>query len=77
MKYLNHYPHRKVIDGRVYFRSIGQLYDHSSKAKAEQQRYAKTHHTQIFKTGGQMQPNGIKTYKFFILVSPKSINITA
>lgn len=75
MKYLHVYPVRKVINGRVYFRSIGQLHDHSSQAKAEQKRYAKTHHTQIFRTGGQMQPSGIKTYKYFILISPKSINI--
>jgi hypothetical protein len=77
MKYLSAYPVRKIINGRVYFRSIGLLHDHSSKAKAEQGRYRKTHHTRLFWTGGQRQPDGSIKKSFFILISPKSINITA
>ena len=77
MKYLPLYPVRKVISGRVYFRSIGQLHDSSMKAKAEQEKHRKTHHTQLFWTGGQRQPDGSIKKAFFILISPKSINITA
>ena len=77
MKYLNHYPARKVINGRVYFRSMGGLHDHSSKAKAEQERCRKTHFSRLFWTGGERLSDGSIRKSYFILISPKSINITA
>lgn len=79
MKYLLSYPVRKVINGRVYFRTTGTggLHDSSSAAKREQIIYMRTHHSRLFWTGGERLSDGTIRKSFFILISPKSINITA